>query len=995
MSEKKLLIEGARQNNLKNINLSLPHNKVIAITGVSGSGKSSLAFDTVFAEGQWRFMESLSTYARLFLEKLDRPDVEAIHNIRPAIALQQKNPIRGSRSTVGTLTELYDLFRLLYSKISTPFCPNCGKEIKIWDPSKVTPELLSKFYGEKAIIIFETKEPREELKKQGFYRAWINGEVVDISEFHEGGNPPITPIIPPHPPFPHPGGFAEAKEKGGRGDLKKEGKGELIDVVLDRLEIKNEPRLSDSVEMAWREGQGRMKVIIISKQNTEHRTPPPSPSPLEGEGRGGGEALVSEGIITRHFSSENACDECNIELPKPYPLLFSFNHPVGACPTCKGFGNVLRYDEDLIIPDKSLSLSKGAIDPWDKPAYRWWKQQLLKGVKGAGKDGIDTNKPYSEFSDRERALLFKGGSTFYGIDDFFEDMEGRRYKLHIRVFLSRYRRPITCSQCNGKRLRSESLAYKLSGLDIAQLCMIPVSDTVRFFENLDISPFQRDMAKEILRLISLKLGFLQRVGLGYLSLSRDGRTLSGGEYQRVNLSSQLGSFLTGTLYVLDEPTVGLHTRDTEIIAKIMSELSRLGNTILVVEHDREIIESADWIVELGPGGGHRGGKVVFSGPKHDFLKTDILTARYIKGIDKIEPPLKRRNGTGRKLLLSGATGNNLKSVDLQIPLETLTTVTGVSGSGKSSLIVETLYKVLAKEFKIKHSFPLPFQKIEGGQYLKGVKLIDQTPIGRSPRSNPVTYLKTFDSIRRLFSGQAEAKAHGYGPGFFSFNIPGGRCEACKGSGYQRLEMYFFEDLYIKCEECGGKRYKPEALRVTYRGKNIDEVLSMTVDEAIELFHDTFLIKNKLLLMKDIGLGYLRIGQPATTLSGGEAQRLKICAEMNNPPPPPFSKGGMGGFIGGRGGIKGLLYILDEPTVGLHFQDVKALLDVLHRLVDSGNSVLVIEHNLDVIMASDWIVDLGPEGGDKGGWIIFEGTPEDIINVRESYTGKYLKAYYYS
>jgi excinuclease ABC subunit A len=650
---------------------------------------------------------------------------------------------------------------------------------------------------------------------------------------------------------------------------------------------------------------------------------------------------------------------------------------VGACPTCKGFGNVLRYDEDLIIPDKGLSLSRGAIDPWDKPAYRWWKQQLLKG---AGKDGIDTNKPYSEFSDREKALLFKGGSTFYGINDFFEDMEDRRYKLHIRVFLSRYRRPFICSQCNGKRLRNESLAYKLSGIDIAQLCMMSVSDTVSFFENLDISPFQRDMAKEILRLISIKLGFLRRVGLDYLSLSRDGRTLSGGEYQRVNLSNQLGSFLTGTLYVLDEPTVGLHARDTEIIAKIMSELSRLGNTILVVEHDRGIIESADWIVELGPGGGHRGGKVVFSGPKHEFLKTDILTARYIKGTDKIEPPLKRRNGTGRKLLLSGATGNNLKSVDLQIPLETLTTVTGVSGSGKSSLIVETLYKALAKEFKIKHSFPLSFKKIEGAQHLKGVKLIDQTPIGRSPRSNPVTYLKTFDSIRRLFSGQAEAKAYGYGPGFFSFNIPGGRCEACKGSGYQRLEMYFFEDLYIKCEECGGKRYKPEALRVTYRGKNIDEVLSMTVDEAMELFHDTLLIKNKLLLMKDIGLGYLRLGQPATTLSGGEAQRLKICAELNSSLVTRHSS---------------LLYILDEPTVGLHFQDVKALLDVLHRLVDSGNSVLVIEHNLDVIMASDWIVDLGPEGGDRGGWIIFEGTPEDIINVRESYTGKYLKAYYYS
>ena len=924
MSEKKLLIEGARQNNLKNIHLSLPHNKVIAITGVSGSGKSSLAFDTIFAEGQWRFMESLSTYARLFLEKLDRPDVDAIHNIRPAIALEQKNPIRSSRSTVGTLTELYDLFRLLYSKISTAFCPNCGKEIKIWDTSKVTSFLLEKYRGERTIIIFGTKESIEELKKRGFYRVWINGEVTELN----------SSLVSPH---------------------------SSLDIVVDRLIIKNEPRLSDSIELAWREGEGRIKIVIYPE-------------------------------ITISFSSENTCDECNFQLTKPYPLLFSFNHPVGACPVCKGFGNILRYDEDIIIRDKNLSLSKGAVDPWNKPAYRWWEKQL---IKNAPKDGIDIHKPYSELSRKEKSLLFKGGGSFYGIDDFFKELEGKRYKLHIRVFLSRYRRPITCSQCNGKRLRRESLAYKLSGLDIAELCMKPVSDAVRFFENLDISPFHRDTSKEILRLISVKLGFLQRVGLGYLSLNRDGRTLSGGEYQRVNLSTQLGSFLTGTLYVLDEPTVGLHAKDTEIIAKIMSEISRLGNTILVVEHDRGIIESADWITELGPGGGHKGGKIVFSGQKGEFLKTDIITARYIKGIDKIEPPVKRRNGTGRELLLSGATGNNLKSVDLRIPLQTLIVVTGVSGSGKSSLIVETLYRALAREFKIEHNFPLPYKEVKGAQYLNSVKLIDQTPIGRSPRSNPVTYLKTFDAIRKLFSEQAEARAFGYGPGFFSFNVPGGRCEACKGSGYQRLEMYFFEDLYIKCEECGGKRYNLETLRVIYGGKNIDEILNMTVDEALELFHNIPLIKSKLTLMNDIGLGYLRLGQPATTLSGGEAQRLKICAELKNPPPPPDKSPHPPFAKGGRGGIRGRLYILDEPTVGLHFRDVKTLLDVLNRLVGAGNTVVVIEHNLDMIKASDWIIDLGPEGGDRGGRIIFEGTPEEIENVKESYTGRYLREYSHS
>jgi len=936
MSDKQLIIEGARQNNLKNINLTLPHNKVIAITGVSGSGKSSLAFDTVFAEGQWRFIESLSTYARLFLEKLDRPDVDAIHNIRPAIALEQKNPIRGSRSTVGTLTELYDHFRLLYSRIATPFCPNCGKEIRIWDPSQVAAELIETYTGEKAIIVFETNDSIDELKKRGFYRAWLSDEVVDLTGLQKEDKP-IIPALP------------------------KEGRVGFFPVVLDRIIIKNEPRLSDSIEMAWREGNGRVKIIIVR----------------------------DSGLTTLAFSSENACEECRIELPKPYPLLFSFNHPVGACPDCKGFGNILRYDEDLIIPDKSLSLSEGAIDPWNKPAYKWWKQQIIKGAK---KDGLDVNKPFYEFSEEEKTLMFRGGGSFHGIDDFFEDMEGRRYKLHVRVFLSRYRRPVTCSLCGGKRLRKESLAYRLSGLDIAELCAMPVSETVSFFEQLDISPFQRDTAKEILRQIHLKLGFLKRVGIGYLSLNRDGRTLSGGEYQRVNMSNQMSSFLTGTLYVLDEPTVGLHARDTEIVADIMSGLSKLGNTVLVVEHDIKIIQFADWVVELGPGGGHLGGEIIYSGPKEEFTDTDTLTARYIKGTERIVPPY---GSTGRqgvanagKIILYGASGNNLKHIDLEVPLQTFTTVTGVSGSGKSSLIVETLYRALAGDFKPEYSVSLPYEKIEGVRFLKGVKLIAQTPIGRSPRSNPVTYLKIFDLIRKLFADQMEAKAHGYSPGFFSFNVPGGRCETCKGAGYQKMEMYFFEDLFVKCEECGGKRYRPEAFRVTYKGKNIDEVLNMTVEEAIDFFKESVRISGKLFVMKDIGLGYLRLGQPATTLSGGEAQRLKICAEMMNTRPPDAALS-----RSGRKGVeRGFLYILDEPTIGLHPRDVNTLLDILNRLVEAGNTVLVIEHNLDVVKASDWVIDLGPEGGDKGGRIIFAGTPEDIVKSKESYTGRYLREY---
>jgi excinuclease ABC subunit A len=920
MSEKKLIIEGARQNNLKNISLNLPHNNVIAITGVSGSGKSSLAFDTVFAEGQWRFIESLSTYARLFLEKLDRPDVDEIHNIRPAIALEQKNPVRGSRSTVGTLTELYDLFRLLYSKIAAPFCPLCGKEIRIWDTSQIVSELLEKHPGEKAIIVFETQEPADELKKRGFYRAWFNAEVIDISSF--------------------------TAEEG------------FLDIVLDRLVIKDEPRLSDSIEMAWKEGQGKLKIILVG----------------------------DKGFSVLAFSSKNACDECDVELPMPHPLLFSFNHPVGACPDCKGFGNILRYDEDLIIPDRNISLAKGAIDPWNKPAYKWWKQQL---IKGAAREELDVHKPYKDFSKSEKVLLFKGSKGFYGIDDFFEDLEGRRYKLHVRVFLSRYRRPVVCPSCHGKRLRRDALAYRISGLDIAELSGMPIADIGGFFGGEDISPFQRDMTKEILRQIDLKIRFLRRVGLDYLSLSREGRTLSGGEYQRVNLSNQIASYLTGTLYVLDEPTVGLHARDTAIVATIMAELSGLGNTILVVEHDKEIIGAADWVVEMGPGGGHLGGEVIFSGQMDKFLETDTPTARYIKGIDKNTTFYRKRNGTGGHISLSGASGNNLKSLSLEIPLHTMTTVTGVSGSGKSSLVVETLFRALSREFKAEHDVPLPFGKIEGAQHLRGVKLISQTPIGRSPRSNPVTYLKIFDLIRKLFSEQTEARAHGHGPGYFSFNVPGGRCEDCKGAGYQRLEMYFFEDLYVKCEVCNGKRYKPETLRIAFRGKNIHDVLSMTVDEALSLFQGSPKIKDKLLLMKDIGLGYIRLGQPATTLSGGEAQRLKICAEMMNLSASRLSQTGHG-----RTNM-GYLYILDEPTIGLHFVDVKSLLDILNRLVNSGNTVLVIEHNLDVIKASDWIIDLGPEGGDKGGKILFAGRPEEIVDIEESYTGKYLKEYFFS
>ncbi len=929
MSKDELIITGARQNNLKNINLRLPHNKVIVITGVSGSGKSSLAFDTIFAEGQWRFIESLSTYARLFLEKLDRPDVDSILNIRPAIALEQKNPVRGSRSTVGTLTELYELFRLLYAKIGTPFCPSCSTEIRKWDPSQIVSELLDKYPGSKAVIMFPSAASAEELKQRGFFRVWHQDETIDIKELPGGEYP-------------------------------------SLDVVLDRLVLRDEPRLSDSLEMAWREGHGKLRVAVMKAEDRPN---------------------ADRKFLIRKFSDENACEECDVSLPVPSSLLFSFNHPVGACPECKGFGNTLRYAEDLIIPDKTLSISKGAVDPWNKPAYTWWKKQMIAGAK---KTGLDVKKPFQDLTPEEREKVFRGTADFHGIDDFFEDMEGRRYKLHVRVFLSRYRRGVTCPLCQGKRLSQEALAYKVAGLDISELCRMPISESSRFFADIELSPFKRDIAKELIRQIIMKLQFLEKVGLEYLTLERYGKTLSGGEYQRINLSNQLSSLLTGTLYVLDEPTVGLHPRDTERVSRILRRLADLGNTVIVVEHDRGIIEKAEWVVELGPGGGHNGGEVVFSGPAGDFLKTDSLTARYMKGIEKVEVPSKKRGFSGEILTLSGASGNNLRAVRLSVPLRRLIAVTGVSGSGKSSLVVKTLYSALARKFRTGSEPPLPYESLEGEQHLKGVKLIDQSPIGRSPRSNPVTYLKIFDHIRKLFSGQKEAKAYGYGPGFFSFNVPGGRCETCKGGGYELMEMYFFEDLYIKCEKCDGKRYKPEALRVTYKHKNIHDILNMTVEEACVLFEDQPAIMIKLRLMMETGLGYLRLGQSATTLSGGEAQRLKICSELQN---AGVREQGLG--VGKNQSLKTnpqphILYILDEPTVGLHFADVQALLNILNRLVETGSTVILIEHNLDIIKAADWIVDLGPEGGDRGGKVIFEGTPADIVRAEGSYTGKYLK-----
>ncbi|HEX8949372.1 MAG TPA: excinuclease ABC subunit UvrA, partial [Dissulfurispiraceae bacterium] len=736
---------------------------------------------------------------------------------------------------------------------------------------------------------------------------------------------------------------------------------------------------SDSIEMAWKEGKERIKIVIFKAQDQGQ------PEKTEKKKRSQASSPATQ---TLRFSSKNTCDYCNISLPEPTPIFFSFNHPISACPECKGFGNILIYDEDLIVPERNLTLSEGAIELWEKPGYKWWKDQM---VKGARKSGVSLNIPYEELPKEAKDTLFKGNEHFYGINNFFEELENKRYKLHVRILLSRYRSPKTCPKCGGKRLCKDALSYKIDGMDIARVSDLPVAKLSEWLKGLELSPMQQDIAKEPVRQILLKLHFLERVGLAYLTLTRQAKTLSGGEYQRVSLSNQLASALTGTLYVLDEPTIGLHPRDTRRIVEIMKELSSRGNTIIVVEHDKDIISMSDWVVELGPGGGHLGGEVVFSGPMTDFLKSETLTARFIRGNGNRHAHYAQRPASADmqnnkdyklrtadySLLLKGASGNNLKNVNLRLPLEALTVISGVSGSGKSSLIVETLFYALARHFRLEPEQPLPYKTMEGVEKIKGVRLIDQSPIGKTPRSNLSTYLKIFDAIRKLFSQQQEAKAHGYSPGFFSFNIPGGRCEACSGEGYQRMEMYFFEDVFVRCEECKGRRYKSEALRVKYKGKDISEVLALTVDEAFDFFYDIVEIRTRLDLMRDIGLGYLKLGQSATTFSGGEAQRLKICAELS---------------VNSRPHAWGTLYILDEPTVGLHHSDVMMFMKIIRRLVDTGNTVVIIEHNLDVIGQADWVVDLGPEGGDQGGKIIFEGTPKELRSASGSFTGEYLKEY---
>ncbi|BCA54308.1 UvrABC system protein A [Nitrospira sp. KM1] len=910
-----LIVEGARQNNLKNISLRIPHNKVTAITGLSGSGKSSLAFDTLYAEGQWRYVESLSSYARMFLDKVARPDVDRILNVRPAIAIEQKNQVRTSRSTVGTSTEISDLLRLLFAKIGTPRCADCNQDARAFHPDAVAEDLLKRFPDERAMVLFPVDGPPpgqerafiQSLLVRGYARIKTGEDVLDLHEVVAASDLRLPPPLY---------------------------------VLLDRLSIRprDRGRLVEAVEAGFRESDGRCSIDVV------------------------GHGLHS-------YSADFSCQGCGRRFEPLRPILFSFNHPLGACAECTGFGNVLRYDPDLVIPDRAKSLAQGAIEPFSKPGTDWWQKQLLLGLK---RKGVDLTVPFKDLPKTIQTLVWTGDASFEGVNDFFDYMEGKRYKLHVRVLLSRYRTPFRCPGCQGSRLKPHARSVKIQSHDIHDVSELTIDALGTWIEQLTLRTFEREVAADIVRQLKSKIGFLQRVGLGYLTLSRQTKTLSGGEAQRVSLANQLGARLVGTLYVLDEPTIGLHPRDTDLLAEILKDLAEVGNTVVVVEHDRRMIESADHIVELGPRSGEQGGNIVCAAPAKTFVKdSQALTARYLRDEEIIPPPDSRRPGNGRTLVIAGAQEHNLKNLVLRIPLAMLICVTGVSGSGKSTLVEDTLYRALARAFRVE-SLPMgKFTAIKGLEHVDGVRLIDQQPIGRTPRSNPVTYLKCFDDIRHLFASERESRRRGFQPGHFSFNAPGGRCERCEGSGVEKLEMYFFEDIYAPCEICEGRRFKPDVLDIRHRGKTIADVLKMTVDEARIFFASLTKLRGRLELLSSIGLGYLRLGQPATTLSGGEAQRLKIAAELKDP------------------SDRHLLYIMDEPTTGLHFDDVKKLLIVLHKLVDRGNTLVVVEHNLDVIKSADWIVDLGPEGGAAGGHIVAEGRPEQIAANPVSHTGRFL------
>ena len=909
-------IRGARVHNLKNIDLDIPRNKLVVITGVSGSGKSSLAFDTLYAEGQRRYVESLSAYARQFLERMDRPDVDEIKGISPAMAIEQKNPVKTSRSTVGTATEIYDYLRLLFARIGKTICPSCGQAVHKDSVEDAFDRIMKLKSGSKILISFLISEenPIEmtlrltETKAKGFYRIIIDGEVLNLDDAHS----------------------EKIKE------LKS------IPVLVDRLILKDDvkDRLSDSLDMAFREGRGRIEVQVI------------------------------DGPFLK-FSATNECTNCQLSFIEPQPRLFSFNNPFGACPGCRGFGDIITLDMDLIIPDKSKSINQGAIAPWNTPTH---SEIMYTLRKVAPRYGLDLDVPFEQIEEEQVRFLMDGADEFPGLIEFFGWLETKKYKIGVRVFLSRYRGYQKCPDCEGQRLRAEALYVKIAEKTIADIAAMTIDEAKHFFDTLSLSSFERDVSQVILKELKARLKYLVDVGLGYLTLNRRSQTLSGGEAQRINLATALGSQLVGALYILDEPSIGLHPRDNQKLLTILTALRDIGNTVIVVEHDREMIEKSDLIFDLGPKAGRDGGELVFHGSHEDIsLHETSLTGQYLSGKRTIPLPTAYRSTNGRYLRIVHARENNLKNIDVNIPLGCFVAVTGVSGSGKSSLIEDVLYTGLKKNFGEWSRHIGDFDRIDNAFYIDDVMLVDQSPIGRTPRSNPVTYIKAFDEIRKLFANTHVARAKAMKPGAFSFNVAGGRCDVCEGAGVIKVEMQFLADLFLKCEACQGKRYKKDVLEIKYKGRTISDVLNMTMTEAIQFFSDTLKVSKKLKLLEDVGLGYLQLGQPATTLSGGEAQRVKLAAYLSQ-------KSG-----------KHILYLFDEPTTGLHFDDIAKLLTCLNKLIAAGNSVIVIEHNLDVIKCADYIIDLGPEGGANGGRIVAQGSPYQIASCENSHTGRFLKS----
>ncbi len=952
MSNDSITVRGARVHNLKNIDFEIPHNQLTVVTGVSGSGKSSLAFDTIYAEGQRRYVESLSAYARQFLERIEKPDADSIEGIAPAVAIRQKNTTRNPRSTVGTATEIYDYLRLLYARVGRTYCLNCGHEVRKDSVDEVADRLLALGDGTRLQAFFpvqprpKTTEPpkskgrrtsknaakvddsmlRErlfELRKRGFNRLFQNGKIVEFS----------TPESLLDLNFNEP-----------------------VFVLIDRLSVDPEARarIVDSVEQGYREAG---EVLF--------ETAPP------------------EGLPQRlRFSQRFECKTCGIRYEEPEPRLFSFNNPFGACQKCQGFGNTIDFDLNLVIPNKSLTLAEGAVEPWTKPKYRPLATEMRRFARAAD---VPLDVPWQDLTAEQQSFIINGEGKFPGVRGFFEYLERKKYKLHVRVFLSRYRGYSVCSDCSGLRLRREARQVKVGGKDICQVSAMTVEEATRFFEQLSLTRQESDVGERLLEQIRDRLRFLNDVGLEYLTLDRLASTLSGGEAQRIQLATSLGSRLVGTLYILDEPSIGLHSRDTQRLIKILHDLRDLGNTILVVEHDVEIMRSSDRILDLGPGAGENGGRLISSGT-YGQIKRDphSLTGRYLNDDLRIQMPAGRRE-VKRRIKLFGARAHNLKKVDVAIPLGLLVAITGVSGSGKSTLVHDVLYNALAAEKGHVTGGPrAEIDHIEGAEWIDEVVLVDQSPIGRTPRSNPVTYIKAFDAIRELFASLAESQKRGYAAGHFSFNVPGGRCEACQGDGTVTVEMQFLADVELICEECKGARYKPEILDIRYHGKNIHEVLDITVKEALHFFSGVPKIVDKLRVLEEVGLGYLRLGQSATTLSGGEAQRMKLAAHLQ---PKPRDIGRTRTEQNKR--KPHTLYIFDEPTTGLHFDDVSKLLAAFRRLIEAGGSIVVIEHNLDVIKTADWVIDLGPEGGSAGGRVVAAGTPEVIAATPNSYTGQWL------